>query len=187
MKRAWTIVGCLVGSLALAACQTTAPDASAATAAAAPQAPPARCAEGHFRDFDFWLGTWDVFNLANEQLAGRNVISPRERGCLLQENWTGQGGGTGMSINYYTPNTGQWRQVWVANGYNIDIKGGLNDAGAMVLEGEIYYFNQTGGIPFRGVWTPMPDGWVRQTFHQYNAETEQWDLWFDGKYVKVEE
>jgi hypothetical protein len=30
------------------------------------------------------------------------------------ENWTGAQGGTGTSLNFYSPVAGLWRQVWVS-------------------------------------------------------------------------
>ena len=44
----------------------------------------------------------------------------------------------GMSMNYYDSLTEKWRQVWIASNYSIDIGGGLNEVGAMVLEGQLH-------------------------------------------------
>lgn len=154
---------------------------------------PAADAEGicqsdpHFRDFDFWLGSWQVTARASGQLAGTNRIQAIEDGCALQEVWTGQTGGSGMSLNWYNPATGLWRQVWIARpGYFIDIAGGLQD-GSMVLEGHITTFHNQTELPFRGTWTPNNDGTVRQFFEQYSEADEQWQTWFDGLYTPVDE
>ena len=77
----------------------------------------------------------------------------------------------------------KWRQVWVSGAATIDYAGGLDDDGAMALEGEIAYRNGT-TAPFRGVWTLQDDGSVRQHFTQYDAETKQWNDWFIGIYKK---
>lgn len=149
--------------------------------------PPSRCArDPHFRDFDFWLGEWQVTNLANGNLAGTNIITSIEGACALEERWTGARGSTGMSINFYNSVSGQWRQVWVTAGaYSIDIVGGLNEEGSMVLEGTIYYYRSGKSNRFRGTWTPNPDGSVRQHFQQADGESGEWSDWFDGLYVKV--
>ncbi len=134
-------------------------------------------------EFDFWVGEWDVYASANDNLAGSNSIRKSQQGCLLQESWTSATGGTGTSMNYYNPVTQQWRQLWVSAGrYSIDIAGGI-DSGSMVLIGNIYYFSGN-SLPFRGAWTPAEDGSVRQFFEQFNPETGVWDVWFDGKYVR---
>ena len=54
----------------------------------------------------------------------------------------------------------------------------------MKLEGEIAY--QTGGTraPFTGEWSLNADGSVTQHFEQYNPETDAWDDWFTGVYVR---
>ena len=143
---------------------------------------PCETTEG-FTDFDFWLGEWDV-HLANGDLAGTNVITREERGCVLVERWTGATGGTGMSVNYLDMATGEWVQVWnAAGGSQINIRGGLSDDG-MLLEGTIH--NVGGGVtaPFRGLWTPLPDGRVRQYFEQSNDDGETWVPWFEGFYTK---
>lgn len=151
----------------------------------APEANPA-CSEAPFRDFDFWVGTWDVHTPAG-QLAGRNVISSEEGGCLLVERWTSASGGTGQSYNYVDLDTGEWRQIWVSPGMTINYAGGLDENGVMRLEGRIAYgaAPQNNG-PFRGAWELKEDGTVEQTFHQQNPETEEWVPWFTGIYSKVE-
>lgn len=146
--------------------------------------PPPCTADPAFRAFDFWIGDWEVTPWAGGAVAGHNKIAAVEGGCALSENWTNINGGTGRSLNYYNPNTGKWRQLWVAGGYSIDIVGGLSN-GAMALEGDIYYYGQKNTVPFKGTWTPQDDGSVRQHFEQFNPETKEWATWFDGRYVKT--
>jgi hypothetical protein len=136
-----------------------------------------------FRDFDFWIGEWDV-HLANGTFAGSNVIKAAERGCLLTEQWTGASGGTGMSINYLDQASGEWVQVWnAAGGSQIVIRGGMTDDG-MALEGYIHYVGNGTTAPFRGLWTPLADGRVRQYFEQSNDEGKTWVPWFEGFYSR---
>lgn len=149
---------------------------------AAPPPPP--CQDEVYGDFDFWLGTWDV-TTPSGQAAGVNVISEQENGCLLLEEWTSARGGTGQSYNFYDPGLKKWRQLWVSGGATIDYAGGLNDDGAMVLEGEISNRNGT-TAPFRGTWTLQEDGTVKQYFQQFDPETEEWNDWFTGIYKKRE-
>lgn len=146
------------------------------------QAFPCEHQEG-FRDFDFWIGEWDV-HLANGTYAGTNVIEPAERGCVITERWIGASGGTGMSINYFDKSSGEWVQVWnAAAGSQIVIRGGLRDDG-MALEGYIHYVANGTTAAFRGLWTPLPDGRVRQYFEQSNDDGETWTPWFEGFYSR---
>ena len=93
------------------------------------------CSDQAFRDFDFWLGRWEV-HTASGELAGHNEIQSAERGCVLTETWQGSRGGTGRSLNYYSPIEDRWHQLWVSPGVIIDVAGGLSDQG-MVLTGTI--------------------------------------------------
>ena len=137
-----------------------------------------------FREFDFWIGEWDV-HIANGTFAGKNEIVRAERGCVLIENWSGASGGTGMSINYLDKATNEWVQIWnAAGGTQITIRGGMTEEG-MLLVGEIHYVGNGTTAPFRGLWTPMPDGRVRQFFEQSNDGGETWVPWFEGFYTRT--
>ena len=140
------------------------------------------CTGAEHRQFDFWVGEWDVYNNANGNLAGRNRIELRENGCVLVENWTSSSGGTGMSMNYYDSLTEKWRQVWIASNYSIDIVGTLNEVVAMALEGQLHNYRFSQSFEFRGTWTPHEDGTVRQFFEQKDPESGEWRVWFDGRY-----
>ena len=139
-------------------------------------------ANPHFNDFDFWVGEWDVTDNSNGNQAGTNTITKALNNCLVLEDWHGTGGSIGKSMNYFNPQSGQWRQLWVAPGYANDISGGLSEK-SMILEGSISYYNDA-AHEFRGSWTPHDDGSVRQFFEQYDAEQESWVPWFDGRYVR---
>jgi len=150
---------------------------------AAQNAPPTPCQDSaRFGEFDFWVGEWDVF-VGNGSRAGTNRIEKVEQGCLVIEHWNGAGGGTGTSVNFYDPGRRVWRQLWVSSGdVVIEIEGGLRD-GSMVLEGTLTD-TQGQSQPFRGTWTPGPDGSVRQHFEISQDDGATWSTWFDGRYVR---
>lgn len=171
----------LIPALALlAACAAAPAQAETPAPAAAPGKP---CTTPLHDDFDFWVGEWEV-RAGDGSLAGENIITREEYGCLLVERWTGATGTTGQSYNFVDPSTNQWRQVWVSAGAVIDYSGGLTETGSMRLEGTITY--QAGGpaIPFTGEWTPNTDGTVTQHFEQFDAATGSWSPWFTGTYVR---
>lgn len=144
------------------------------------------CAEAPFRDFDFWLGTWEVRTL-DGQAAGTNRITMEEGGCLLIERWESVSGGRGQSYNFIDLKTGQWKQIWVSPGMTIDYSGGLDDAGVMRLEGTIAYAaNPDNNGPFRGAWSVLEDDTVKQEFEQYNKSEDEWTPWFTGIYTRRE-
>lgn len=132
--------------------------------------------------FDFWLGDWNVYD-PNGNLAGVNRVTRTEAGCLIREQWTGSAGGNGFSMNFWDAHLAAWRQIWVSSGAQIDYSGGLNDAGAMVLEGRITYLESGDSFDFRGTWTPRDTGEVIQHFQQADPQTGGWSDWFVGRYV----
>jgi hypothetical protein len=52
----------------------------------------------------------------------------------------------------------------------------------MQLEGTITYHRGGRSAPFRGRWTPQPEGRVLQEFWEFNAEQDAWTVWFRGDY-----
>lgn len=68
-----------------------------------------------FRQFDFWVGEWDVYPTGQNQIVGKSVIEIASNGCMILENWTALGpqGGAGKSMNYINHENGKWEQLWV--------------------------------------------------------------------------
>ena len=98
------------------------------------------CQAAEYRQFDFWIGKWNVFNPAN-QLAGTSIIESELDGCLIEENWNGAFGGRGRSLNVYDASTASWHQFWVSAGGcplgNIVMEGGLDENGRMRMQGSL--------------------------------------------------
>lgn len=132
------------------------------------------------RQFDFWIGQWDVRDQGGA-LLGRNDIEKAQKGCVLIERWSGATGGIGTSMNFFDAAEEEWVQVWASPTLQLEIRGGLED-GAMRLVGSVFYFQGGQQFPFRGTWTPLADGVVRQHFEQSADGGETWTTWFDGYY-----
>ena len=157
--------------------------ASAQDAGSETPVPP--CSDDAFKQFDFWLGTWEV-TTPDGALAGVNEVTSEENGCLILETWTSATGGTGQSYNFYNPATEKWRQIWVNSGFIIDYEGGLTASGSMKLVGEITYIASKQEAAFTGEWSLNEDGTVTQHFEQYDANMDEWTDWFTGIYTKIE-
>ena len=75
-------------------------------------------------------------------------------------------------------------QVWNdASGSQINIRGGMSEDGMRMI-GTIHYLNNGTTAGFRGLWTLLPDGRVRQFFEQQSADGVSWTPWFEGFYSR---
>lgn len=153
------------------------------TAQSSAQAAQPPCASPQFRRFDFWVGTWNVTDAAGKSV-GRNEITREELDCVIVERWRSASGGTGLSMNYYDPQTQRWTQHWVGLGLLLTMTGGLeNDA--MVLEGPMQNLREHRVTTLRGIWTRLDDGRVRQRFLESTDGGKTWTQWFDGYYERA--
>jgi tetratricopeptide (TPR) repeat protein len=88
-----------------------------------------------YREFDFWVGEWDVTS------QGQHVATSRiERlvdGCLILENYAQIDGFSGKSMNFYDATLSKWRQVWA------DSSGSMSEYAGEVRDNAMHY---------RGAW-----------------------------------
>jgi len=102
-------------------------------------APPA-CSLSQQKQFDFWLGDWDLTSPSDkpgEVVHSANSIKRILGGCIIQENFqTGDTSLIGTSVSVFEPVVGKWKQTWVDNqGSYLDFTGELKD-GQMILSRE---------------------------------------------------
>jgi hypothetical protein len=72
------------------------------------------CDDAQFRQFDFWLGDWDVASAGDNIHRGSSHVSKEMNGCVVWENWTSAGSPYfGKSYNTWNPNLKRWEQYWV--------------------------------------------------------------------------
>jgi hypothetical protein len=152
----------------------------ASVASAQTPTPKSPCGAPEYRQFDFWLGDWDVAD-ANGKLVGRNRITAAQKGCALLEQWEGKGGVTGASLNAWDADRRRWHQTWIdSSGSLLLLEGGIVD-GRMVLAGTA---NDATGKPARQriTWQKLSDGRVRQTWESSADGGATWTTAFDGYY-----
>jgi len=83
-----------------------------------------------FRQFDFWVGEWNVVATQSGAPAGESRIERILGNCVILENWTSLGspGYVGKSYNTYNSSLKRWEQFWVDNAAGmIHFHGGLKD------------------------------------------------------------
>ncbi len=145
---------------------------------------PVPCSAEEYRQFDFWLGEWEVFNPQGQKV-GENKIEKILNGCSLKESWESTTGYRGHSFNIYDQTSGQWHQTWVdIGGTLLQLDGGLTD-GAMVMSGVTQ--GQNGEVMNRISWTPTKEGaqiHVRQHWETSTDSGKTWQTAFDGLYKK---
>lgn len=84
------------------------------------------CEDPEFKQFDFWLGDWDVAS-ADGVHRGSSHISKEMGGCVVWENWSSASSPYfGKSYNAWNVNLKRWEQYWVDN-----------SAGTMFFHGEL--------------------------------------------------
>jgi hypothetical protein len=139
----------------------------------------AACSVPEHRQFDFWLGDWEVKD-PNGNAAGINLISSEFGGCVLQEHWVGSQGGRGSSFNIFSSADKKWHQAWVDDsGTFLNLIGNFED-GKMIL------VNDASVLTDRITWN-LVDGnkdRVRQFWEQTNDGGKTWTVAFDGLYIR---
>ncbi len=139
------------------------------------------CTTSLYRQFDFWLGTWNVTQAG--KVAGQNKIESILNGCALMESWNGTGGVAGHSLNTYDSTRGVWHQTWVdSTGSLLTLEGKLKD-GAMVLEG-VALDDKGAKALQRITWTALSADEVRQHWQSSIDGGKNWKTEFDGLYKR---
>jgi hypothetical protein len=147
----------------------------------AQQSPP-NCATPEYRQFDFWVGDWNVTVGGNQ--GGTNNVTLEEGGCVVHEHWVGsKGGSTGQSFNFYDRTIKQWHQFWVDNSGNYLHLTGTYANGRLRLTGVAPGPN---GKPQqqRLTFFNNADGSVRQLWETSDDAGKSWQVAFDGLYKK---
>lgn len=141
------------------------------------------CSEPEYRQFDFWLGEWEV-RTPDGKLAGNNRISRTQNGCALHEQYSTPGNFEGQSLNSFDAGRQVWHQTWVDNTGTLLLLEGRFNGSQMVLEGETTA--EDGKITHHRIrWTPDANGNVRQHWQTHtHTGNGQWSDLFDGRYVK---
>lgn len=134
------------------------------------------------RQFDFWLGDWDVFTKKGNKKAGTNTVKLFANGCGLLENWTHIKGQDGKSINFYDRSTKKWYQSWMGS-----------DGGALLYEGkrignEMRFTGTTrqkGKIVLQKLtFTEVDKNTVRQVFEASKDDGKTWQTTYDLVYKR---
>lgn len=134
-----------------------------------------------YRQLDFWLGKWDVFDPAGTKV-GESHVDLILKNCVVSENWTDTVGGAGKSYNKYNVAAGKWEQFWVAdNGTTTYFTGEAGD-------GEMRYVHERklkdGRTLIRHMtFSKLSEGKVRQFSQRSLDGGKTWITEYDFTYV----
>lgn len=154
-------------------------------------APPTRseaCDTPKHKQFDFWLGDWQVFDGATNQLIAFDRVEKQFRGCVVQQDlvWlTDQFRRpdldyriSGRSVSVMTGEG--WVMLWMDTyGSSGLVEGGLQADGNMVFQ------TRDSGPDrprIKGVWQRGTDGTVRNTGYRSSDGGRTWNKYFDYVY-----
>jgi hypothetical protein len=107
------------------------------------------------KEFDFWVGEWDVYITGTQVYAGNSVIQKISGGCAILENWK-SALSEGKSLNFIDDSSSKWKQVWVGsypNGKQDFVNGEYKDSAmrfifstrdtqGRLLQGKFTFFNE---------------------------------------------
>jgi len=140
------------------------------------------CTSKEYRQFDFWIGNWDVYDTLGNKIGENNILS-LQNDCLIQENWQSKNE-TGTSYNFYDKTDQMWNQVWVDNtGFVIKLKGKYSN-NKMVMRSE--KVNGKSGKPYYNElnWLENKDGTILQTWFAVDKNGNKLRLIFKGIYKR---
>ena len=145
------------------------------------------CSHPEFRQFDFWVGQWDVFNPKGNK-AGDSRISIILDSCVILEEWTSANAQQGLiysgkSFNSYNTATKQWQQTWTDNtGNTTEFLRGEGSDGRI-----IYYADKVTGTKGeifmrRLTFTKLSEDKVRQFGERSDDAGKTWTTEYDLEY-----
>ena len=174
-----TRTGIVIGAALAAA------PAATQTATPAPAPPPPACTAPEHRQFDFWVGSWEVHRGDTNALVARSLIEKLYDGCVIRENWMPLRGSAGGSVNNYVTEEKRWHQTWVSGANaRVEFQGGLV-GDKMVLMG---FWKDVAGPGKHGLirmtYSPLADGAVRQFGEISQDHGLSWAPAFDFTYRK---
>ncbi|WP_040368053.1 hypothetical protein [Balneola vulgaris] len=143
------------------------------------------CNTPEHRQFDFWVGDWNVLDANGTQL-GTSKVELILNDCVIFENWTSNNPGyAGKSFNYYNPFTAKWNQKWIdTNGLPIEFEGSF-DPEAQALIYSATTLNQNGQLVQNKLsFYKKSEDYVNQVWEQSTDAGNTWRVVFDGHYYR---
>ena len=140
-----------------------------------------------YRQFDFWIGEWDVFGPKGNK-AGDSKISLILDSYIILEEWTsnakaGTFGYKGKSFNTYNSQRKQWQQMWVDNvGGGTQYVYGKFESNKIVFQTDPQPFKKDSTMIQRLTFFALEKDKVRQLGEQSKDNGSTWTVQYDLEY-----
>jgi hypothetical protein len=143
--------------------------------------PIAACNSVEARQFDFFVGDWDTYDVAAPtKVIARNRVTSILGDCVLHEVYEQTDGLVGESFSIFDASRGVWHQSWVTNRGALLLLDGVLVGNHLVLTGTERLGDGTSSL-LRGTWYPEGDA-VRETAERSLDGGKDWkpvfDIWF---------
>jgi hypothetical protein len=136
------------------------------------------CLAPENRQFDFWVGEWDVTRTANGDVVAESTIELIDQGCAINEHWRPFRSAHGDSLSIYDAGDRRWHQTYVdATGRRTEMSGGLDPQGVMRFD------LPPGGASTRMSYQRLDGNSVRQ-WGDHRDTNGNWVVDFDFTYRK---
>jgi hypothetical protein len=140
---------------------------------------PAACSSAEHRQFDFWIGDWDVFDTKDSTKAVARVqVQSILDGCVLLETYSDGDGLEGRSFSTFDSTRNVWHQSWVTNHGQLLVIEGNFHSHIMELSGKDRADTGAHARLTRATWQPVANG-VREIASRSEDDGKSWQPWFD--------
>ena len=138
-------------------------------------------ASPEYRQFDFWIGEWNVADTKTGNPAGKSKIELLLGECVIMENWQPISGAAGKSFNIYNAAEKKWRQTYVdASGSLLEFYDGEYKDGKMQFKMKPGSDNAMHRLSF----FKISDTEVRQLGEMSKDNGASWQVEYDLTYKK---
>jgi len=145
------------------------------------------CSKPEYRQFDFWIGDWEAFNLKGQK-AGDSKISLLLDSCIILEEWTSASLQQGLrfagkSYNTYNASRKRWQQYWVDNtGGVVEYSNGHYENNKMIVQTDNIKINDSTWRIWKMTFYNLGPDKVRQHGENSSDGGKTWVTSFDLEY-----
>jgi hypothetical protein len=138
----------------------------------------APCTGPEHRQFDFWVGDWDTYEMTDTtKVVARNEVTLILDGCVLREVYRQNDGLEGESYSLWDSTRGVWHQSWVTNrGALLQLDGRMEGKRMVMVAPEKLPDGKASRL--RGIWWPEGEN-VRSKAERSTDGGKTWTMVFD--------